>query len=391
MSGGRFLFYTNECVGLGHFRRALTLARAVSELSSDASSLIVNGSEAAPSHPLPPRVDTVKLPLLARDEEGRHRARSLGVDLHDIRNVRSRLALAAAEGFRPDVTVVDKTPTGIAGELIPALEHLRAEGARVVLGLRDIEDEPGAVRRAWEAAKSREAIERFYDAVIVYGPRGPYDAISCMLWDDLPVPVHHVGFVGRPVPDGPPEDLPAEYVVVTAGGGADGYPLLSAFIESVRSEPLPLPALVVTGPLMAATDVMRLRAEAAGLAIAVEELRLDMEAVIAGARVAVAMAGYNTVSEIVRAGVPAMLVPRVRPSAEQLLRAQRIVASGRGEMLHPDDLTPAALRAGIVRLLDGPRPTRASWSHDGAARGAAILAELVEPPARPQRLAAEVV
>jgi predicted glycosyltransferase len=287
--------------------------------------------------------------------------------------------------------VVDKTPTGIGGELIPALEHLRSEGSRIVLGLRDIEDEPRAVRRAWAAANSRDALERFYDAVIVYGPRGSHDAIACMRWDDLPVPVHHVGFVGLPVPDEQPADLPAEYLVATAGGGADGYPLLAAFVESARREPLPLPALLVTGPLMAKDDVARLRAQAAGLAIAVEELRLDMEAVIAGARVAVAMAGYNTVSEIVRAGVPALLVPRVRPSSEQLLRAQRIVASGRAEMLHPDELTPAALRQGIERLLHGPRPARASWSHDGAPRSAGILAELADRPARPERLTAEVM
>src|SRR5918995_909410 len=73
--GRRFLFYTNECVGLGHLRRALILARAVTERDDEASSLVVTGAPIEPDQRLPQRVDTVKLPVLSREQEGGHRSR----------------------------------------------------------------------------------------------------------------------------------------------------------------------------------------------------------------------------------------------------------------------------------------------------------------------------
>ena len=66
----------------------------------------------------------------------------------------------------------------------------------MVLGLRDIEDNPARVRRAWGAPGLRAAIERCYDAVLVYGPGSTPDAIDCTGWD-LEVPVRHVGYVSR--------------------------------------------------------------------------------------------------------------------------------------------------------------------------------------------------
>ena len=79
----RFLFYSNECVGLGHLRRCLRLARGLTEADPRSSALIVTGSPVATSYSLPPRVDLVKLPALARDEEGNHLPERLAIDVDD--------------------------------------------------------------------------------------------------------------------------------------------------------------------------------------------------------------------------------------------------------------------------------------------------------------------
>ena len=86
---------------------------------------------------------------------------------------------------------------------------------------------------------------------------------------------------------------------------------------------------MVTGPLMApaqrrATDA----SSPPGSTSRSHEVRRDMEYVIAGARAVVSMAGYNTVSELMRARKPALLVPRAGPSEEQLIRARRLAAAG---------------------------------------------------------------
>jgi predicted glycosyltransferase len=380
----RFLFYTNECVGLGHLRRTVSLAHGICELDAAATSLIITGAPVAPDQRLPTRVDTVKLPQLGRDPEGMHRPHRLDVDLEVVRNLRAGLALAAAETFQPDVAVVDKTPRGLCDELVPTLEALRRTSCRIVLGLRDVEDR--AVQLQWNESM-RDAVLRYYDAVFVYGPPSSPDALEAVGWTDLPLPVHHVGYVGRPVASAPPDDLPGEYVLVTAGGGADGFHLLAAVLEAIAADPIGLPTLVVAGPMMAAPELERLRALAHGTDARVEEFRPDMDAVIGGATAIVSMAGYNTVAELLRARKRALLVPRTRPSEEQLVRARLVADAGLASMLLPDELEPRRLRAALGRLLASPPPAVDEELYRGTSRAAVLLAELARRPVELEPLA----
>jgi predicted glycosyltransferase len=375
----KYLFFTNECVGLGHLRRALALAGAVTERDPRASALIVTGAPVELAHPLPPRVDTIKLPQLARDSSGVQRAARLGIGLPDVRALRSGLALAAARSFQPEIAVVDKAPLGLGDELAPALEWLHRAGTKLVLGLRDIEDAPARVRREWERPNLRSTVERLYDAVLVYGPEGTrHDALACLGWD-LGLPVHHVGYVAsRPALHR--TDLPDEYVLVTAGGGADGANMVAAFLDAVRLRPLPVHGLVVTGPLMPEAEVSDLRARAEGLDVRLETFRSDLDGAMAGARGVVAMAGYNTVSELLRSGRPALLIPRTRPSREQVLRAESLREAGRVDVLYPHQLEPRRMRASLERLLATPaRPMQDD--HTGAGRVGEVL-ELLARDAR---------
>jgi len=374
VGGRRFLFYTNECVGLGHLRRTTTLARATTELDLDSSALIITGSAASFGEAPPPRVDTIKLPVLARDQQGAYWSSRLGMGSRELQGLRAQLALTAAEAFEPAVAIVDKVPLGLSDELIPTLESLRRSGrTRLVLGLRDIEDDPAAVRRRWGPGGLVGVIRRYYDAVVVYGPEGSMDALTCIGAEELDVPVHHVGYVGAPMPASGPADLQPGYLLVTVGGGADGFALLDSVLQAVRAEPVGRPVVMVTGPLMPPSEVASLHGQAAALGVRLFEMRQDMPEVIAGADAVVAMAGYNTVSEVLRAGKPALLVPRVRPSREQLVRARVLAEAGTADMLHPDELTPARMRTAIEQLIRRERPSFDPADYDGAARTAELL------------------
>jgi predicted glycosyltransferase len=372
----RFLFYSNECVGLGHLRRCLRLARGLTEADPRSSALIVTGSPVATSYSLPPRVDLVKLPALARDEEGNHMPERLAIDVDAVSRVRSRLAVTVASEFDPTVAVIDKTPLGLRGELVPVLELLQTRSCRLVLGLRDVEDGAESLRRHWAQGGVREALERWYDTILVYGPSTSADALDCLGWTDLGIPVHHVGYVGPRTADRAPTDLPPDYLLATAGGGVDGYPLLSRFVEALRLTPLRCPAVVVAGPLMPSAELSRLRERAAGLDVRVEQFRGDMDRVIVGARAVVSMAGYNTVSELLVAGKPGLIVPGLRPTREQRMRADMLAASGVVQVLDPETLDPASVRAALDRLLEAPPPRVDLAQYQGAARATAIVSEL---------------
>src|SRR4051794_36762602 len=309
----RFLFYSNEMVGLGHLRRTLSIAGCLARAHDDLSSLILTGSSVEPFFAVPPRTDTVKLPVRRRDPDGTHHSR-LALDIEELKSLRAQIALATSTAFDPDVAIVDKLPLGLGGELEPTLRALRARPrpCKLVLGLRDIDDSPENVRRKWGAGM-RDVIRRYYDAILVYGPPESIDAIDCMGWSDLDVPVHHVGYVGAPAPAAGPEDLADGYLLVTAGAGNDGFPVLAAVAEAIRARPLPCETVMVGGPLMDDADRERLRALTAGLRIRLCDFRNDVPELIVGARAVVSMAGYNTVGEIMRARKPALLVPRVKP------------------------------------------------------------------------------
>jgi predicted glycosyltransferase len=89
----------------------------------------------------------------------------------------------------------------------------------------------------------------------------------------------------------------------------------------------------------------------------------------------IAMGGYNTVCEILASRKPALIVPRVRPRTEQLIRATCFARLGALDSLHPDQLSPAAIGAWLAA-----RPPRPAVEHrfdfDGVARLPHLLAEL---------------
>jgi predicted glycosyltransferase len=378
--GIRALFITNECAGLGHLRRSITLARAVTDRDDDATALIVTGSAALGSFELPSRVDTVKLPVFRREADGTLYAATLGVDMPMIESLRSEILRSTAMAFDPDVVVVDKTPLGLRGELVPMLEELRNRGrSRIVLGLRNVEDEPARVRAAWSEANTMAAVERYYDCAVVYGPANSTgDALSCLDGVPMPIPVTHVGFVGNSPASTPPDDLPAGYLLVTVGGGSDGYDVIDAVLDAELHAPLPFPTVIVTGPLMPADEVARLANRCDGEHIRLFEFRHDMAQVLAGARAVVTMAGYNTVSEVLQTGVPALVIPRVRPSAEQLIRANELVAFGLADMLHPDAITPEAMWQAVQHTAGRGRRPIDSADYRGAERMADLLVELTD-------------
>jgi predicted glycosyltransferase len=160
------------------------------------------------------------------------------------------------------------------------------------------------------------------------------------------------------------------YVLVTAGGGADGFHLIRNYLESLR-EPVPsFESIVVTGPLMDEDSKRTLERLSGGLRARVVEFRADMERLIQGARAVVTMGGYNTTTELLAARKPALIIPRVEPRVEQLIRARRLASLGLVEMIHPRDLTPSLMRGQVEDLLrrDPSTAPNAEVDLSGAAR-----------------------
>jgi len=168
------------------------------------------------------------------------------------------------------------------------------------------------------------------------------------------------------------------YVLVTVGGGDDGMAVLDWVLAAYEHDPgLPLRAVIVTGPFMAAEQQRRFRERAERLDC-IEVLTFDahLEILMERAVGIVAMAGYNTFCEILSLDKRAILVPRVRPRREQVMRAMRAAAMGLAHTLDPEGPHEPALMTRALRQLSGqPAP-----SERGALRmldGLDVITDLV--------------
>ena len=139
---------------------------------------------------------------------------------------------------------------------------------------------------------------------------------------------------------------------MTAGGGGDGFHLLKNYLKSLRRPVPAFESLVVTGPMMDDESKRKVERLARGLRVRVLEFRADMERLIRRAGAVVSMGGYNSTIELLVARKPALIVPRVEPRVEQLIRTERLSRLGLVEMIHPRDLTPRLMRSKVEELLE---------------------------------------
>jgi predicted glycosyltransferase len=364
----KLLVYSHDSYGLGNICRMLAICHHLLDTIPNLSILVLSGSPMLHSFRLPAGLDYLKLPCLHRDENGDLSAKYLKLDMKQTVKLRCNLIRVAALNFRPDVVLVDKKPYGLQDELKKTIEALRiiAPETKWILLLRDILDAPAKTIAEWHLLDSYRAIERFYDRVLVVGIPEVFD--TCVEYQFSPVMLSKSLFCGyirrqqvlkhskllrQDLKLAPGERC----VLVTAGGGEDGYPLIHAYLEGLAKLPVnyPLKSLVVCGPEMSKAEREDLYQMAKQHPqVTISEFTDDLMSYIEVADTVVAMGGYNTFCEILTAQKPSIIIPRVKPTEEQVIRTRKMAELGLLEMIHPDELTSALLIDKLVYQLDNP-------------------------------------
>lgn len=341
----RVALYSHDSVGLGHTRRNLALAHALSEHLPAGTGRPVTGlvlsSLTVPAHHLPPGFDLVSVPAVGKSA-GAYHPRHLGVGMGEVVRLRTAILRAAVLGFAPDLLIVDRHVHGVGGELASTLDALRTRnpGARVVLGLRDVLDDPSATAAEWDAL-DLAAVRRHLDAVWVYGDPRVHDVrASGELPAELVDLVDFTGYLAAGRRSLAETEHERPYVLTMVGGGSDGLRLCRT--AALAPVPPGHTHVVVTGPQMSDADVDEVLA-AAGPAVRVVRSVPDGLDSIRRASAVVTMAGYNTVAEALPYPAPLLLVPREEPRTEQLIRARALVAASAADLLRQEDLTPHRL------------------------------------------------
>jgi len=365
LTNPRILLYSHDTFGLGNIRRTLLLAQEVVEQYPKAAVLLVTGSQMIHSFRIPEGVDYIKLPCLDRIDAERYESRFLLECSEAVKSTRRAIIERAVLGFAPDLMIVDKRPAGVDGELSETLTALRQGNfpTRLVLGIRDILDDPRKTRTSLKNNHSFEIIRDYYDEVWIYGSQSIFDtAREYQFPKDVARITHYCGYLKRPTlatsrAAGPP------HVLVTTGGGGDGSRMIEAYLEGLSNLPrnVALKSTIVFGPQMS-SDKRSALVDQFGYFTDVQfrEFEPDLTALYAEVDLVVSMAGYNTVCELLSFGRNAILVPRAQPVKEQLIRARLLAAAGLFEMVEPDELSPETLMTRVIASLKNAsdRPVR---------------------------------
>ena len=386
---GRVFFYVQHLLGIGHLKRAATLAGALA-----AAGLEVTFASGGPEVPgiAPEGVRRVQLPAASAADLGfRELVDESGRAVDEA--WKRRRAAALMDAWREasaDVLLIELFPFGrrqMRFELLPLLEAARSVMPRpiIVSSVRDILG--GGQKDPGKQDEMLANFEKYFDHVLVHADPNlvTFERTfrhTTRLGDRL----HYTGFISdRLAASSRGESRSgAGEVIVSAGGGAVGVPLLRAAIRARKLTRLKDRTWrVIAGINCAEADyeaLAELAREEGGEGIEVERFRPDFPSLLAHCELSISQAGYNTLMDILQAGARAVVVPFAGGGeTEQDLRARLLAERGLVERVPEPGLTPAALAAAADRAARRPRMPAVRANLDGAARSAALVAKWARP------------
>ena len=359
MRDARILIYSHDTFGLGHLRRCRSIAHALVQQDKELSVLIMSGSPIIGSFDFRARVDFVRVPGVIKLRNGDYTSLNLHIDIEQTLQIRSSNIRHTADIFDPDIFIVDKEPLGLRGEVEETLLMLKDRGVPLILGLRDVMDDPDLLAPEWERKNVVPALRDLYDDIWVYGLPQICDPLEGV---ELPKSVRKrmtfTGYLRRtlphtPLPPTPLVKISGPYILVTTGGGGDGEAIIDWVLRAYENDKaMPLPALLVLGPFMQSERQVEFLKRAAKLK-KVEAITFDaqLETLMERAVGVVGMGGYNTFCEILSFDKRALIIPRTKPRMEQYIRAARGAELGLCRVLVEDETRDPKKMATALRHL----------------------------------------
>ena len=378
----RVFVYVQHLLGIGHLKRCVLLADAMTQAGLEVT-LVSGGAPVAGITSV--AAHFVQLPAAsAADLSFQSLVDAQGNVVDDAwKQQRRELLLQAWRAADPHAIVIELFPFGrrqMRFELLPLLDAASTAARRpvIVSSVRDVLG--GGQKDPSRQQGMLELFERYFDHLLVHGDPAliPFDR-TFVHAPRIAERLYYTGYVvDRAAATPAQSSAPTHEVLVSVGGGAVGRQLLEVAIRA-----RPLSALssqrwrLLAGFNISEAELAALRLLAAdsGGGIVVERNRPDFVQLLAHCRVSVSQGGYNTVMDILQAGACSVVVPFAGGGEiEQSLRARLLAERGWLVVVNEAELSPATLAEAIDRAaLTAPR-ARATVNLDGARNSAELLA-----------------
>ncbi|MGB0504992.1 MAG: glycosyltransferase family protein [Pikeienuella sp.] len=361
----KVMLVVTSLMGAGHLNRTLIIARALK--NAGASPVVVSGGRALPQLDTE-GIEVIQLPPLSADGIDYSRLLTAdGVADEAYFAARKHALLAAYNDARPDALVTELFPFGrrnLSDEFTVLLDHAKGK-SRIWASIRDVLEPKKKPKRI---AETVDRLNRWFDGVLVHGDPSVIGlAASWPGVSDVQQKIHYTGYVAAPNPK--PMPSAEGEILVAVGGGVIGRKMLETAVEASNGSDRVW--RLRTGGADAAQQAERLQKMVASPLVIVEPAAFDYRARLASAACSVSLFGYNTATDLIAAGTPAVIVPMDEGGEqEQIIRAEAFSGLPGFTMLRDPDA--ATLRNAVDTAIDGPRPSP-NLGMDGAVQAADLI------------------
>ncbi|GAB6192062.1 hypothetical protein [Desulfocastanea catecholica] len=326
------LIYAHDGRGLGHAGRSIGIGMALRRLYPDLKVLFVSGCSLAQELIGAAPLDWLKLPSYeTRVVEGKSigiHGKSMFSDA-ELGWFRARELAHLVALYRPRLVLVDHTPQGKHRELVPALSADSGGDTRWILGVRGV---VGAVRQA-RSELARELFKAHYHGLLWYGDALVLGTSHCeqlrLQYHTEPVECGYVlrlaelaRWEGR-VP-GPEGTVAGTISIPWLSEKSLDFLVLLAGVLQKMPESCGLWWLFVNIDISSAAG-QRVRA----LFTEMHNCRIEPPgrtyvSALMQARTAVIYGGYNSLMDVLHAGIPAVVVLRDMQDEEQQIHLRKL-------------------------------------------------------------------
>ena len=377
----KLLFYVQHLLGIGHLKRATTLARSMNSVGFDIT--LVSGGKFVPV------IDKggmkfIQLPeVRAADRKFSGLVEEDGSPLsNQTKQIRIETLVTAFERIKPDMLLVEMFPFGrrmLEFEIIPLLERATSSNPRplIVSSVRDILVEKVETKRTNHMVKMSK---KYFDKILVHGdpqfisfdktfPKA-FQISDLLSYTGYVVELDKINIESGGVGKGE--------VIVSSGSGAVGELILETAIR-VRPHTYLSNSTwrLLAGHYMDTKKFKEIK-DLAPDGIIVERARPDFIQLLKNCSLSISQGGYNTVMEVLACGANGIAIPYGGgKETEQTLRAKLLEDRGLIKQISEEKLSDKWLIEAINQTKNWQNNKQNNLNINGAKNTANLLASLV--------------
>lgn len=374
------LIYAHDGRGLGHVSRSLGIGMALRRLFPELKILFVSGSAFTLELLGGATLDWLKLPAYKTEVMGGVSKGVAGNSMfsdRELGELRSRDLCHIITQYRPKLVLVDHTPQGKHRELIQALE-VAPDDCHWVLGVRGV---VGAVKQA-KNATTREIYQRYYSDLLWYGDTGVLGKQHCQLlaqqYGVVPFECGYVSRLGEYLLCNGSKNIDSRWACVVSVPWLGEKSLY--FLQCLAEALMQIPADYGSWCLFVDAGDDDLDAHVTDLFSDLEHCHLERPGrnyakALMNAESALIYGGYNSLVDVLFAGLPALVVLRDMQDKEQQIHVHCLqeILAGALVSLPENNITAEKLQHLLVQNLNKTVYREKRAEVDGATRAAEYL------------------